>query len=48
MGNALATLGKNGEAIVCYKKAIEIKPGFVDAVKNCHIVESRKGPSAKK
>ncbi len=48
MGNALAMLGKNSEAISCYKKAIEIKPGFGDAVKNCRIIESREGPSAKK
>jgi tetratricopeptide (TPR) repeat protein len=34
MANTLKDLGKSGEAIACYHKALEIKPGDADACYN--------------
>ncbi len=38
-GNALRELGKYGEAVQCYDKALEINPNYTDAIKNKEIAE---------
>ena len=34
-GKILANLGRHKEALVCYEKAIEIKPDYISIARHC-------------